>query len=71
MPACPRNARISGGPSLNYLTFYPINRLKIAQELVFRLNSNPRKGSVVRAAIRLADELGIDLIAEGRPGRRQ
>jgi diguanylate cyclase (GGDEF)-like protein len=54
-----------GYSSLNYLTSYPVNRLKIAQELVFKVDSEFRNATVVRAAIRLARELGIECIAEG------
>jgi diguanylate cyclase (GGDEF)-like protein len=55
----------TGFSSLKYLTIYPINKLKIAQELVFRVTDDPRNATVVRAAIRLAHELGIEVIAEG------
>ena len=55
----------TGFSSLKYLTIYPINRLKIAQELVFRVTDDPRNAAVVRAAIRLARELDIEIIAEG------
>jgi diguanylate cyclase (GGDEF)-like protein len=55
----------TGFSSLNYLTIYPVNRLKIAQELVFRVTDDSRNATVVRAAIRLAHELGIEAIAEG------
>jgi diguanylate cyclase len=55
----------TGYSSLNYLTAYPVNRLKIAQELVFGVDSDARHATVVRAAIRLARELGIEPIAEG------
>lgn len=55
----------TGYSSLKYLTLYPVNRLKIAQELVFRVTDDPRNATVVRAAIRLAGELGIEAIAEG------
>jgi diguanylate cyclase (GGDEF)-like protein len=55
----------TGYSSLNYLTGYPVNRLKIAQELVFGIIKDRRNATVVRAAIRLADELGIECIAEG------
>jgi diguanylate cyclase (GGDEF)-like protein len=54
----------TGFSSLKYLTIYPINRLKIAQELVFRVTDDPRNAAVVRAAIRLARELDIEIIAE-------
>ena len=55
----------TGYSSLNYLANYPINRVKIAQELVFGVDTDSRSAVVVRAAIRLAHELGIDIIAEG------
>ncbi len=55
----------TGYSSLSYLANYPINRVKIAQELVSGVDSNVRSAAVVRAAIRLAHELGIDIIAEG------
>jgi len=55
----------TGFSSLKYLTIYPVNRLKIAQELVFRVADDPRNATVVRAAIRLGRELDIEVIAEG------
>jgi EAL domain-containing protein (putative c-di-GMP-specific phosphodiesterase class I) len=55
----------TGYSSLNYLANYPINRIKIAQELVFGVDTDSRSATVVRAAIRLAHELDIEIIAEG------
>ena len=55
----------TGYSSLKYLTQYPVNRLKLAQEFVFRVTVDYRNAAVVRAAIRLANELGIEVIAEG------
>ena len=55
----------TGYSSLKYLTAYPVNRLKLAQEFVFRVTVDYRNAAVVRAAIRLAHELGLDVIAEG------
>jgi diguanylate cyclase (GGDEF)-like protein len=55
----------TGYSSLNYLTQYPVHRLKIAQELVFGVATETRYAAVVRAAIHLAKELGIECIAEG------
>jgi len=54
-----------GYSSLNYLTKCPVDRLKIAQELVFKVDSDFRNATVVRTAIRLAQELGIECMAEG------
>jgi len=42
-----------------------VNRLKLAQEFVFRVTVDYRNAAVVRAAIRLAHELGLEVIAEG------
>lgn len=55
----------TGYSTLSYLTNYPVDRLKIAQELVLHVSTDGRHASVVRAAIRLAHELEIQVIAEG------
>jgi diguanylate cyclase (GGDEF)-like protein len=61
----------TGYSSLNYLTAYPVNRLKIAQELVFGVDADSRHATVVRAALRLARELNIEAIAEGVETKEQ
>jgi len=55
----------TGYSSLSYLANYPISRVKIAQELVAGVDADSRSAAVVRAAIGLAHELGIEVIAEG------
>jgi diguanylate cyclase (GGDEF)-like protein len=55
----------TGYSSLSYLANYPINRVKVAQELVAGVDTDTRSAAVVRAAIGLAQELGIEIIAEG------
>jgi diguanylate cyclase (GGDEF)-like protein len=55
----------TGYSSLSYLANYPISRMKIAQELVFGVDTDSRSATVVRASIRMAHELGIEIIAEG------
>jgi diguanylate cyclase (GGDEF)-like protein len=55
----------TGYSSLKYLTQYSVNRLKLAQEFVFRITVDYRNAAVVRATIRLASELGLEVIAEG------
>ena len=55
----------TGYSSLKYLTTYSVNRLKLAPEFVFRVTVDYPNAAVVRAAIRLANELGLDVIAEG------
>jgi diguanylate cyclase (GGDEF)-like protein len=61
----------TGYSSLNYLTRFPISRLKIAQELVLGIVDDARNFAVVRAAIHLANELGIECMAEGVETSRQ
>ena len=53
----------TGYSSLKYLTVYPVNRLKLAQEFVYRVTVDYRNAAVVRAAIRLARELGLEPVA--------
>jgi EAL domain-containing protein (putative c-di-GMP-specific phosphodiesterase class I) len=55
----------TGYSSLSYLAHYPINRVKIARELVSGVDTDSRSAAVVRAAIRLANELFIEIVAEG------
>jgi EAL domain-containing protein (putative c-di-GMP-specific phosphodiesterase class I) len=55
----------TGYSSLKYLTTYSVNRLKLAPEFVFRVTVDYRNAAVVRATIRLANELGLEVIAEG------
>ncbi|MBX9841432.1 MAG: EAL domain-containing protein [Xanthobacteraceae bacterium] len=55
----------TGYSSLHYLTTYRVNQVKIAQQLVSKVDSDSRNGTVVRAAVRLARDLDIGCIAEG------
>jgi diguanylate cyclase (GGDEF)-like protein/PAS domain S-box-containing protein len=55
----------TGYSSLNYLRRYRVNRLKIAQEFIADLPADLNDLVIVRAAVSLARELGIEVIAEG------
>ena len=55
----------TGYSSLKYLTTYPVQRLKIAGDLIAGVASDSRSAVVVRSSIRLAHDLGIEVIAEG------
>jgi diguanylate cyclase (GGDEF)-like protein len=55
----------TGYPSLSYLTRFPVNRLKIDQSFVGRLDRGPHDVSIVQAAIQLGHNLGMEVIAEG------
>jgi diguanylate cyclase (GGDEF)-like protein len=55
----------TGYSSLNYLTNFPVDRIKIAQELIFKCTTEIRYAAVVRAAVHLAEELDTEVLAEG------
>jgi diguanylate cyclase len=54
-----------GYSSLSLLADYPINRLKIASRLVSGVVDNERSATVVCATVRLAQQLGVDVVADG------
>ena len=55
----------TGFSSLQYLSRFPVDRIKIAQGFIRDLGDGPRNTAVVRATIGLARELGLQVIAEG------
>jgi diguanylate cyclase len=55
----------TGYSPLHYLANYPIDRVKIARELVSDVATDLRNAAIVRATISLAHELGIQVVAEG------
>jgi diguanylate cyclase (GGDEF)-like protein/PAS domain S-box-containing protein len=55
----------TGYSSLDYLRRFPFDRLKIAQNFIFDLGVAPGNAVIVRAAIGLARELGMAVLAEG------
>jgi diguanylate cyclase (GGDEF)-like protein/PAS domain S-box-containing protein len=55
----------TGYSSLGYLRAYRVNHIKIAQEFIQNLRPDSGDIAIVRAAISLARELGIAVIAEG------
>jgi diguanylate cyclase (GGDEF)-like protein len=55
----------TGYSSLDYLRRFPVDRIKVAQEFVIDLTSDPSNAAIVKAAIGLARELGLNVIAEG------
>ena len=68
---CERGIRLAiddfgvGYSSLDYLRRFPVDRIKVAQEFVDSIATEPGSAAIVRAAIGLARELGINLVAEG------
>lgn len=55
----------TGFSSLEYLSKFPIDRLKIAQKFVADVAASSRSRAIVEATISLADKLRIEKIAEG------
>jgi diguanylate cyclase (GGDEF)-like protein len=62
----------TGFSSLSYLRRFPIDRLKIDQSFVRDIESSPVNESIVRAIVALANNLSIDIVAEGieKPGEK-
>jgi len=55
----------TGYSSLSYLHQFPMDTLKIDQKFVSTMGRDPKSYRIVRAIVGLAQELGMDTIAEG------
>jgi len=55
----------SGYANLNGLKDYPFTNIKIDQQFVRLINTNPRGEIIVKTVLNLAKELGVQVIAEG------
>ncbi len=55
----------TGHSSLSLLHSLPIERVKIDQTFVRELSSNGRAAAIVRGVLMLANDLGLDVVAEG------
>ncbi|HVF90497.1 MAG TPA: EAL domain-containing protein, partial [Blastocatellia bacterium] len=56
--------------SLSYLHRFPIDTLKIDRSFVTRMNL-PKNSEIIRTIVDLANNLGMDVIAEGVETREQ
>jgi diguanylate cyclase (GGDEF)-like protein/PAS domain S-box-containing protein len=61
----------TGYSSLDYLRKFHVDRIKIAQNFVCDLENAPGERAIVRAAMGLARELGLGVIAEGIETKEQ
>jgi diguanylate cyclase (GGDEF)-like protein/PAS domain S-box-containing protein len=55
----------TGYASLNYLTRYPLSRIKIDQSFVRKIPESRQDAAIVRSIIVMAHNLGLDVVAEG------
>ena len=55
----------TGYSSLSYLRRFPINTLKIDRSFVIEMESSPDAVAIVKTIIGLADNLGLEVVAEG------
>jgi EAL domain-containing protein (putative c-di-GMP-specific phosphodiesterase class I) len=61
----------TGYSSLSYLHRLPVDTLKLDRSFVLQLDSNEAGRKIVAAVIRLAHELGMDVITEGLETKEQ
>jgi diguanylate cyclase (GGDEF)-like protein/PAS domain S-box-containing protein len=61
----------TGYASLNYLTRYPLSRIKIDKSFVRNIPENRQDMAIVRSIIVMAHNLGLEVVAEGVETRQQ
>lgn len=61
----------SGYSSLNHLRIFPVDRLKIDQSFIRNINMNRGDEVIIQAIITLANNLKLDVLAEGVESKEQ
>ncbi len=61
----------SGWSSLNLLTQFPFDQIKLDMQFAFRINDDPRNKLVVKHMVELAQQMGIDTLIEGIETKEQ
>jgi diguanylate cyclase (GGDEF)-like protein len=57
--------------SLNYLFRFPIDGIKIDKSFIDKINESKKELTIVKNIINLAEEIGIEVVAEGVEEKRQ
>jgi EAL domain-containing protein (putative c-di-GMP-specific phosphodiesterase class I) len=61
----------TGYSSLSYLHNFPVHTLKVDKSFVSRMEDAPHQAEIVRAIVSLAQNLGMEVTAEGVETRAQ
>ena len=61
----------TGYSSLSYLHNFPVHTLKVDKSFVSRMEGAPNQAEIVRAIVSLAQNLGMEVTAEGVETRAQ
>lgn len=61
----------TGHSSLSYLNRFPFERLKIDRSFVGKMDTDAKSEEIVRTIIRLAENLNLEVVAEGIENERQ